>query len=469
MRIRNLIIMLVLFLAFSLCFLLPSFVKKSVFADGEITNKIILLDSNYAGSNASSFTPFDFTNQKRMDGKSLKPEQAGNNIVSENIELENVSGLLENENYQLGAWVYFSSKDLMALTFTLSGKTSSGATGSLTFSLSPATLEQKLTKSFETPNKDLPSDGYGWNYLEIPFSLANNYNAIENGQYINFTNLEITYNLTNINPAISYSKLYFYDISIENSNITEVTVEEENKQYFRICKFKFYSQDELNQVYVNDALNLSSRNNTVLYAWVGDTNILDNPNSYNFKVEVKKDDSVNLWEYSSSFAFNEAGQYIVKFSISKDNEELLWQAHSFNVKTFSGISFSQSISEFQVGKTVRFYLYFNTNLTNVSNLSFSIIGDCATISNIDSAGKFVDVKMLNTGNFTLVANGKGERLFDKDITLSCQREFSVVNGSQTPQNTSLIIALSVVLGITVITGIVLGIKSIVKANKYKVR
>lgn len=456
-------------LMFCICFLLPAYKINVTFAESETNNRIVLLDVNYSGTNASTFTPFDFASEKRMEGKSLKPEQTGNNTVNESLVINSVSGLVEEENYQLGAWVYFSSKDLLALTFTLSGQTSNGTVGSLTFSLSPQILEDKLTKSFEIPNKDDVNDGYGWNYIEIPFSLANNFNACENGQYITFTSFEISFNLTNLNPATTYSKLYFYDIAIESSNKTSITVEEENKQPFRLCKFKFYSQEELNQVYAGDVLNLPSRNGTVVYAWVGDVNILDNANSYSFKVEVSKDDSVNLWEYSSAFTFSETGQYIVKFLISKDGEELLWQAHSFNVKTFSGINFTQSFSEFQVGKTVRIYLNTNSNLTSVSNLTFNIIGDCATISNVDENLKFVDVKMEKVGSFTLTVTGQGERLFDSNVALSCQREFNVISANANPQNTGLIITLSVVLGIIAITGIVLGIKSIIKANKYKVR
>lgn len=463
---KNLIVLCVaLFLIFS-GFFANFKVNNVVFAEN--TQIVKLLDENFSENNASSFTPFNFESEERMAGYSLKPSLLSNNTFSENIELNYSEILYESDNNTFGAWIYFSNKNLHNLKFSLIGQNSLGDEVSLIFVLNAETLALKLEKSEDNTYIDLTDDGYGWNYIEIPFSFASNYGAVNDGVYYNFNNLKIEYNSSSVDENVEYAEIYFYEISIYNSNLETLTVKEENKQPFRFCKFNFYSPNELNQVYAGDILSLPSRTASLAYAWIGDIDVKQNANSYIFAVKVIANNEENLWEFGTTYEFSETGNTIIKFEINDNGNEVLWQALNFYVMEFVGISFNQSITQFSVGKTVRIYLNTNLNLTEISSLCFDIEGDCATIINVNEDSKYVDVKMNDVGTFILKATANGKRLFDDNINLSCEREFSVV-GKTVNDNRKMIIVLSVLLGCAAVVGVVWGIKAIISTNKYKVR
>ena len=449
-------------------------VKNSVFAENanffqDLQTELAILPDSYNGQGANSFTPFDFETGERMQGQSLRPEVDQNNSFSLALELggEQIDVSL---GLEIGLWVYFSTKNLHNLRFTFYGQDQSAQDVEFYYTINSEVLKDNLQKQGNNTFIDGAEDGYSWNYLQIPLNLFTN-GSSENVFSLN--SLQIDYFSSTINSDVDYAYLYLYDISINQSNNIYFTILEQNKQPFRLVGFDFYTQDELNQVYLGDTLSINSRTSMLKYAWVGDQNIktyIDaNDNSYNVRVKVVDvDGGETLWEFMSSHTFNKTGSTIVKFEINKDDEEILWQAFNFNVTTFNGIYFNQNITEFEEGKTIRIYLRTNQNLTQLDNLNFEIVGECAKIKSVDLENCYVDIETLSDGSFVLRATANGSRLFDPSINLSCEKEFSVVSANY-GQNDTLKILMYVALGLIVGCGAVWGIWAIVKANKYKVK
>lgn len=496
-RIYSLIIAVITFFAIFSGFFAVKTGNFAVFADNEMQDAIELGQPvhlmNGSSSLKSDFTPFDFTNSVRMEGKSFKPKETGeHNEFNAEIALNYSQSIEKNDNNVLGIWVYFSTKNLHNLRLTLKGQTESGKPASMDFVINGAQLESMLVKSGARNLIDQPNDGFSWNFIEIPFKIgtATNIESESNeGQLVEFSTLAISFYSLAYEPETKYSLVQFYDAQIYVASFNNLTIKEDNKQPYRFCKFEFSTggetngnyirnENDLRQIYLGDTIKLPSRSACLKYAWVGDVDInndIENIDSlYTCNVEVINDAETKVWEFESAFTFENTGITNIKFEVTKAGEgegkddDVVWQAHTINVNAFEGISFNQAIDKFTLGETVRIFLFTNTNLTQFSDLSFNIASECARIVDVNLELKYIDVRMEKVGDFSIKATAKGKRLFDDNMNMQCERQFTV-EGIHTKDNSGLLIAMWVILGCAAVGLIIWGIKTIVTANKYKVR
>ncbi|MCR5553528.1 MAG: hypothetical protein K6F08_02165 [bacterium] len=445
------ILIALLICANAFCFLMP---KNVAFAE-EATSQVIL-SRNYDYSNYSSFTPFNFETESRMSGKSAAFEYGEKNNFTGEFDVNESVNIAEDKG--VAFWIYFSTKKVHNLTVSLSNSTSS-----IQFVIPAETLSDILTK--QEHYQDEAGDGYSWNYLELPF-VAGEKNNVSIDSNMVVEKIAISYNSSS-EETEGFAKVYVYEMSVVKVSKNIPYVNELNKQGYRIFKVEFYNEESLNKICVGDRITMKRRTQLIKYAWVGEENV--NTLSYPLEIRLTYGDENKLWEQDQVFEFESTGQHLLKFSIlNSDNYILLYDILTFNVTEFIGISFNQNIKSYKVGDKVAFALTFNRNLVTISNLHFEIQGDCAKIVSEDTENGIVVVEMLSEGSFKLSATGQADRFFTTGINVSTNKTFEVKNKAAA-DNSSLIIISIVFVGIIGLGGAIWGIKSIIKANKYKVR
>ena len=438
------------------------------FADGELA-KVELVSPSYAGalSGASlyGFTPMNFETDERYGGQSVKPNINENGTFSVILNAENVQALSTAKDYALKMWIYFPSTSIFNLSITLSGQNSLSEDGSLNYVITSDALTQMLAKPSDSlHSQDLETDGYGWNYLEIPFSAFSKINATEGPNYIEFNAITLNYNTSS---ELSSGALLFYNIAIEESAIVNPVIKEENKQPYRL--FKVDANLDFSSVFLGDQLTLPAKSVAVKYAYIGETNVLTNTADYSIEARVLTSETDTAWEWSGVFTFNTEGANTVKFfAKNKDsNRTELLKLYSFGVYDFVGLSIYQNITTFYVGQKIAIYANASTKLTDFSNLHFEIVGDSAKIISENATEKYVIIEIVKEGNFKLVATANGARKYDDSIALSAEKSF--VAKAQNDNKRGVKIAMWIAFGLVASLGIGFGIKAIIDANKYSVR
>lgn len=463
MKKRGLSICLVIIVALSTCvgffgaFLKP---QKTTFADN--AEPISIVGNAYSGEGQSSFTPFDFTAGARRAGYSVCPEIDSDTSFEMSF---NFSAMVDDINeYELGLWVYFSTSNSYDLKFTLVG-TASSQPITIIRKFDAEVVNDLMQKPENAEIIDLEEDGFGWNYLQVPLREF----VPQGDTSITFESLTVKYGSDEV--VENAAKLYLYDIKLAATTFSTAEVLDENKQPFRFCKFEFYTPEQLSEVYLGDSLTIGSSSSVLKYAWVGELNIKELIDFGIERYSVSAFVGEEPWVFDFGFQFNQLGVQIVKFQITDNEnptEDFLWQAYVLTINNFVGLTFRQNIARYEVGKTVRFFVTSNSHLTNLTNLKFSIVGDCATIIEQNTDLKYVDVLIKKTGDFDLIATAKGTRLNDGDIDMEAKKTFSAFKTDTTKKTTTKVL-LYVSLGAILLAGVVSGIKAIVNANKYKVR
>ena len=445
------ILIALLLCANAFCFLMP---KNAVYAEGATAQVILSKDYDY--EHYSSFTPFNFETESRMSGKSAAFEYGEKNAFTGEFNVNESVNIADDKG--VAFWIYFSTKKVHNLTVRLSNSTSS-----IQYVIPAESLSDILTK--QEHYQDEANDGYGWNYLELPF-VAGEKSNVNIDSNMTIEKITISFNSSS-EETEGFAKVYVYEMSVVKVSKNIPYVNELNKQGYRIFKVEFYNEESLNKICVGDRITMKRRTQLIKYAWVGEENV--NTSSYPLEIRLSYGDENKIWEQDQIFEFEATGQHLLRFSIlNSDSDILLYEMITFNVTEFIGISFNQTIKTFSVGDKVAFALTFNQNLVTINNLHFEIQGDCAKIVSEDKENGKVVVEMLSEGNFKLLATGQADRFFTTGVNVSADKTFSVKNKA-VADNTPLIIISIVFVGLIGIGGSIWGIKSIIKANKYKVR
>ena len=328
---------------------------------------------------------------------------------------------------------------------------------------------EELASILSKPNDsihslDAENDGYGWNYLEVPFSSFTNVNAANGDKYIPFNAVNLNYQTSGEGTS---GVLQFYDAKIKETNLSASTVLEDNKQPYRL--FKLNHGIDFNSIFLGDEINLPAKSESIKYAYIGDVDCKTNTTDYSIKATVKTTDATISWEFGSKFTFSVEGTNVVEFKVvsKSDNETQLFSINRFSVNTFVGLRINQNINSFYKGQKVAIYITENAKLVAFSDLHFEISGDCAKIVAENQTEKYVVIEMLKEGNFSLIATANGERKYDDSIRLVAEKEFSVLGVKDNDR--TIRIALWIVFGVIATIGLGFGIKAIIDANKYNVR
>ena len=463
--VKTLAVFAAIVLAFSALCTLGFGAKNYAQATGEEVS-VELVSSGYDSANLPvnaslyNFTPMDFSLDSRMSGKSVKPTSEENGTFDVSLQAEHTQTLDASHNYALCLWVYFPSVNIFNLEITLAG-----ASGSMVYAVTSDVLASIIAKPNDSlHSQDLETDGYGWNYLEIPFSAFNKTNAISGGNYIEFETIRLRY-LTS--SELVSQTLLFYDISIEESNVSSAIVKNENKQPYRL--FKFDSGLDFSAIFLGDVLQLPAKSVAIKYAYIGEDNVLENTTNYSIDVKVKTSEEETPWEWSGSFTFNTEGavSIIVAAAEKSSGNKVLIKTYSFGVYEFVGLSIFQNITTFYVGQKIAIYVSASNKLTSFDNLHFEIEGESAKILNTNTAEKYVEIEIVKKGNFKLVATATGAREYDASIGLVAEKSF--VAKEVEDGKSGVKIALWVALGLVAAACVGLGIKAIIDANKYSVR
>ncbi|MBQ7453099.1 MAG: hypothetical protein IJS68_02395 [Clostridia bacterium] len=429
------------------------------------SNAISVLPATYSGANADSFTPFDFSLETRMSGNSYKPSVNEYGEFDVQIPITISENLAKTTNYVLGIWVYFPNRNLLDLTIGLSGTTSSLEDGNVSATISHTDLATLLTKTNVSEQDSVNgADGYSWNYLEIPFSAFIKTNAYEGDNYISFSSLDIKY--TKYDETTTSDALQFYDAKIVEKTLINVYVEEENKQPYRL--FKVNPQITFDDLFLGDKATLPARSSVVVYAWVGTKDIVAESSTHYFEVSVTANGTTEPWEYGGDYVFSSEGNTVIEFVVKNSaHETLLGTTYHCNIAEFKGVSINQNLNKFEKGVSQRIYYSLNKKLTSCGDLSFEVSNDCAKIVSMNLESRYVVVEMVKEGTFTLSVSTNGNRKYKADMVLEDSKQFKIV--APKDNHAGLKIAMWIMLGIVVGGGTVVGIKAIIKANKYKVR
>ena len=443
--------------------LLPLANLKIAYAEQEPAS-IVILSSDYDYPDKSSFTPFNFSTNSRLAGYSGRFNYDEFERFEQNFSINAVDGLSANKSWELGVWVYFSTKNLHDLTITLAKDEDK----KVTFFINSEDLANLLTKQDEFGRLDQENDGYAWNYLELPFSAGAITNAISGAEFANFDTVSFKFWANQPSESVNYARVYIYNATIFETELNSITVQEKNKQDFRLFDINFYSKEILDSVFVSDELTLSGRQELIKFAWVGESDLKDDFN-YSVAATFNTPNGEENWELEGKKTMLAAGQASLKISIKNGSQIVLVRAVNFTVYNFTGIAFNQTITEFNPNKTICIVLTKNSKSSNLSDLRFTISGDCAKIKEVDEANLKVYIETTATGKFTLSAEAVIDRPLKEGIEVTASKEFSVVAAKQNKDNTPIIIVLSSILAVAGVIGLGFGIKAIIKANRYKVR
>ena|GEM_PF-6944866 len=444
-------------------------VVRNGFAAETVSEEIIeVLPPNYPYSSSTTFTPFDFSAETRMSGRSGVFDYDEYNRFTQIYPID--IRIEKPDTHELAFWAYFSTPNLHNLAIRLLNSSGNYA---LKIEVSSSDLAQLLTKTYRIDRLDVATDGFAWNYIECPLAAAAPVNCALTDS-LEFDKIEITYYSDDeqIDGQTNYSKVYIFNAVVTQTDLSGVTIQGKNKQDYRLFSVNFYEASELNQICVGDSIMLAARNNLIKYAWIGEININENSafiyNNYPLKVTVTNSEGTSSWSMGETHMFSAVGQHIIRFEITNSNDTQVVYNAVFSVSQFIGISFNAPIRHFEVGKTICLTLNKNANIVNLSDLNFEIIGECGKIVSVDEANARVYVKTTGEGLFKIKASAVADRLFKSGVSVSAQTEITVKNEYK-KDNTALVIIISSIIAGIIVIGVVLGIKSIITANKYKVR
>ena len=433
---------------------------------------------NISTSQTSSFTPFDFDNKQRMSGMSFTlPVDDRGQINSEYIYVDEVQNLSNGTMYSLFVWIYFDNVNLHNLTLTL--EFSNGAEA-LWF-LSMSQLRSLLSKYEGIEMSLLP---YGWNRLELPLFLAEVSGDITDGEnYLTIERFIVDFSSDLADEfTVDIARLRFYDIYLAESTLHEMVSVE--KQPYRFYSFNFIDAELASSFCVGDSYTLPSFSKAVEYAWNGDLSLTSSTNpTIAWRVVVKTPDSENdtiTTNFGETITFSKEGTYQIYYQcvdisnsqdssssdIGASNQVILSGSQTINVRTLNAVYFNKSSLNIEVGKTYVIKVSSSSVFTEVSDFTFSASDNLEVVY---TGNGYVEITATEEGEYELRASVEGSRLASpekKTYTSSLSITASVPTEND---NLVLKIVLWSVLGVFVVVLVGLGIKMLVKVNKYDVK
>ena len=242
--------------------LMPKFSTSNSEVFAEQNEEVFtILGKDFDYPNKTSFTPFNFATNARMPGFAGGFEADEFGRFDQSFNFNEVEALSVNKNWELGLWFYFSTKNLHDLTITLSKDEKS-----ITFFIDSQSLDSLLTKQTEFGLLDQEDDGYSWNYLELPFSVGAQNQAVNGEQFVAFDTISIKFTSNEPDANLDYAKIYVYQAIISPTDLELITIRENNKQAYRLFDINFYSKEILDSVFVDDELTLSGRQELIKFA-----------------------------------------------------------------------------------------------------------------------------------------------------------------------------------------------------------
>ncbi len=422
---------------------------------------------NITTEHTSSFTPFDFENGQRMSGMSFTfPADDRYQIVGEYINVDRIDQLSVSNDYSLVLWIYFDNVELHDMSITLEFEDG----GSIFWNFTAQDLYALIRKYSGVQISETP---YGWNKFELPFYLAKTEgNIIEGSVYDSITKFKVDFQ-SDLLDTDTVAKLRFYDIYVAESSSNEyINVE---KQDYRFYSFNFFEEEIVESLCVGDSLYIPTFSKAVNYAWSGDVSLTDTRiTTVTWKVVLKTPNENQEYLYPSfgdKIDFDEEGTYQLSYqcydtSVSSSSP-IISGSQTIEVYKLSGVYFEKSSLNVEVGKTYVLNVYSSSKLYDVSEFSFV------------SSSEFLEVEYKGAGVFEITATKEGS--FSVDVSVEGSRPASptlkqytstlsvTASVKDNDNNKVLKIVLWCVAGVFVVILIVLGIKSLVKSNKYDVK
>ena len=260
----------------------------------------------------SSFTPFDYDKEVRMQGSSIVPRHDENDSVKgETYNLLSNGGLDASEDISVGLWVYFSDVFLHDLSLELYVDESNYMTLTI-----PKSILMDLCKKTD----QITEQAFAWNYLELPISAFTKFGSIsDNGTLKNFKNVKIDYSSAEILQNYKYSNFRFYGLFLQKSTTSNVSVTE--KQDYTVYSFNFWDDDVINSIMLNDSLSTKNIASAVNYAWVGEMNLLNMQNFVSWQIILEKPNGeVKNYNFGDTITFDLTGSYTLSYKASSVNE-----------------------------------------------------------------------------------------------------------------------------------------------------
>lgn len=411
-----------------LCFLaLPSFpMKKTVFAEDKV--KYVLLPATYnamgeeqtlskyniKNENLYNFTPFDFENGKRMNGQSLRYYGGENReYVGEYITLETQSNILISENLALSMWIFFDNVQAHDLSLELvleSGE-------SLSWNFSSIELISLVIKSEYEINTP-----YGWNKIYLPFALA----TLSNSEILSTETLstpkKLVFTYSSENQGSKISRLSFYDINIEETEDKNNFVVE--KQNYSFVSTYFMPEENVSLICKGDSITLPSKNNAILYAWIGEKNIKELASESNSKYQwdvfviLPSGDKETKYDFGDTITFDKTGTYSIYYSCSEINSEetssktVLSSSLTISVNNINAIYFNKNNFSMKIGATQFFDVAVSQKLSNCSDITFEFDENALEVGFDENGRVFVKAKKI--GEFNIKAKVTGTRLTNQE-------------------------------------------------------
>ncbi len=473
---------LVLVIATMLCFLaLPSFsIQKTVVAEDKV--KYVLLPATYnvmgeeqtlskyniKNENLYNFTPFDFENKKRMKGQSLRYYGGENKeYVNEFITLEPQNNILTSENLALSMWIYFDNIETHDLTLKL--VLENGESLSWYFSSQELiSLVKKSEYDIDTP--------YGWNKIYFPLSLATlSSSEILNAEVLSTpSKLDFTY--SSVSQSEKISRLSFYDINIEETEDKNNFVVE--KQNYSFVSTFFMPEENVSLICQGDSITLPSKNNAILYAWIGEKNIKELESESNSKyqwnvfVVLPSGERESKYDFGDTITFDKIGTYTIYYSCSEVNSEetssknVLTSSLTISVGSINAIYFNKSNFSMKVGTTQILDISVSQKLSNCSEVTFEF-NEKALDVGFDEDGN-ICVKAKKTGEYDIKAKVKGtrwtgqEKEYETTLTVTVRKQ-------DKDKYHDLKVIICVILGCFCLGFVICMVISLVKSRKIVVK
>jgi len=433
------------------------------------------LKYNISSANTSSFTPFDYENEKRLDGMSFTfPTGDKRKIENQYVKTNDII-IPQQENYSLFMWIHFDNIYLHNLSVTIEFENSS----TLKWQINSDDLYNLIQK---TSNITFNEHPYSWNKIEMPFNLAVKTGELYEGEQLSKINKIIfDYQSNNIisdeydGQVIepNFANLRFYDLYLsQSSDILEYSIE---KQYYRFYKFNFFSEEILNSICVGDSIKLPLLSKAVSYAWNGFDDLKNGGlSSVSWRIVFKKPSSDTKFLYPNfgdTITFDEEGTYELSYQC-KDTKystenPVISETIQIVVEKLKPVYFEKSSYKFEVGKTYRIKVYTSSVFSEVSDLKFSSENKNVELNYLGNG--VLEVKVNKKGDFSLEASVNGLRPISaefKEYTTSLKIS---AYKQEVKDYTVLKIVLWCVLGIFGVVLIVYMVKIVVKARKFDVK
>ncbi len=481
------------------------FVTKNV-AKAEET-EVVLFDGTYNFSSASktseSFTPFDFTNSARMTGSSWKLATA-EKIYTDGADVEhaynyaddfltfdaaqNISG----DGKSLFIWMYFGKSTAPKHEISLLVD----ETNYIKWTLNQTVIQGLLQKTggstptissydaevyHDTSISDYSDVPFGWNLIELPFSLASATGTASNTEATTFASIKIVQSAVCAyeDNMLVYSA--YVDFTTSGVN-TYTNAEEQDNVIFNIGKISAPSDGT--SYYAGEDFNLPSFNDIfgpTNYLWVGKTDystfsdILQYENYFMIKMVNGTDtQDFDLGEGTKL----SAGIYNVYTCITPQEnggEAVLLENFYFECKSYGqGIWFIETALSGKIGETytINYKIdnaFKEASFNNEVVVGFGTEGVLELVEHNKSAS-YIKVKVLKEGSTSIVLTLTSDRLSQRsNLEELVNSSFVVTCTPEVEENKTTKILLWVTLGIIVSGGIAFGIYSLVKSKKIEVK